>query len=124
MRPMPRVLIGVTVLCALLSVTACSSSGTKPDSYQPIKERIVEAKVRQLVPIDRTLTQKDRLPAAPTPAVSYGEAGCLRPAGCFSNKQVDTMLSQALDGYGKRGDNLDAIRRASDDATNPKEPSQ
>ena len=116
MRPTRRVLTGLLALSAALSATACRTSGTKPDSYQPVVDRVVEAPRRQLVPIDPSLTAVPVLPPAPRPAIPHGPA-CSRMLGCFSSEQLESMLTTALDAYGRAADNLRAIAAASLAAT-------
>lgn len=77
---------------------------------------MIEAPRRQLVPIDPSLTAVPELPPAPRPAIPHGPA-CTRTLGCFSSEQLETMLSAALDAYGRAADNLRAIAAASTAAT-------
>lgn len=121
MRPMKRVLSGALALCVAGFLTGCGSSGrTRADPPpQPVKTVLQETPVLQLVPIDRTLTEIPQLAPVPTPETAYSPPACTRPAGCFSNRQLETMLSEALAWGGASADNLRAIRRASDEATKP-----
>lgn len=118
MRPIRHAVSGALALCALLSATACGSNG-KPRDPPPTQDRIVEAAKRQLVPIELTLTEVPALPPAPAPEVSFGDQGCMRITGCYSSKQLEAMLTQALAGYLGAADNLRAIRRAGAEATKP-----
>lgn len=64
---------------------------------------------RQLVRVSGELTAKPVLAQAPMPAVPFG-ASCDRPQGCYSNRQLETMLTTALDWGGRMADQLDIIR--------------
>lgn len=118
MRTMRHALLGVLALCVGVSLTACSTNGSaRADPIEPaVKTVLVETPVLQLVPIDRTLTDVQILAPAPTPAWAFGTEGCDRPAGCFSNRQLEAMLSDALAWGSGSADNLRSIRLASDQA--------
>ena len=123
MRTTKRVLIGVLALCVAASLTACGSSGkAREDPPAPVKTVLVETPVLQLVKIDRTLTDVPNLAPAPVPGWAFGTEGCDRPAGCFTNRQLEAMLSEALAWGNASADNLRAIRRASDESTKPAAP--
>lgn len=77
---------------------------------------MIEAPRRQLVPIDPSLTAVPELPPAPRPAIPHGPA-CPRSLGCFTSAQLESMLTTALDAYGRAADNLRAIAAASTAAT-------
>lgn len=120
MRTTTRVLSGALALCVAGFLTACGDSGrVREDPPAPVKTVLVETPVLQLVKIDRTLTDVPPLAPTPIPAVPYNPPDCTRPAGCFSNRQLETMLSEALAWGGTSAENLRAIRRASDEATKP-----
>lgn len=121
MRTTKRVLSGVLALCVAGYLTGCGSSGKTRDDPppQPVKTVLQETPVLQLVPIDRTLTEIPVLAPAPAPETAYNPPECTRQLGCFSSRQLETMLSQALAWGGASADNLRAIRRASDEATKP-----
>lgn len=48
---------GLLSLCAALCLTACASNGAKPDPVVASQSVLVEAPIRQLVPIDPALTE-------------------------------------------------------------------
>lgn len=122
MKLTPRAPLGALALCVALSLTACSTTGPAPKPPLPpkvvVKPKIVEAPKRQLVPIERTLTETPKLAPAPAPAIAPGEE-CGRPKGCYSNRQLEAMLQAALDWGAQAVDNLRSIRKASDEATSP-----
>lgn len=64
---------------------------------------------RQLVQVAGSLTAVPTLAEAPAPAVKPGP-GCDRPKGCYSNRQLEAMLTTALDWGGRMADQLDTIR--------------
>lgn len=55
------------------------------------------------------MTAVPTLAPAPAPAVKPGP-GCDRPAGCYSNRQLESMLAIALDWGSRMADQLDSIR--------------
>jgi hypothetical protein len=118
MRTMRLALCGALALCVAASLTACSTNGSAREgpTEPAIKTVLVETPVLQLVKIDRTLTDVQILAPAPTPAWAFGTEGCDRPEGCFSNRQLEAMLSDALAWGTSSADNLRAIRLASDQA--------
>ncbi len=116
MQPIRLAALGAMLLCAVLSATACSTSG-KPREVA-YEQKVVEAAKQQLVPISSTLTEIPALQPPPTPSVPYGP-NCSRPTGCYSNQQLESLLSAALDWGGKLTDNLRAIRRAGELALKP-----
>ena len=124
MKTTKRALIGALALCVAVSLTACSTNGSAREgpTDPAVKTVLVETPVLQLVPIDRTLTEIRILAPAPTPAWTFGTEGCDRPAGCFSNRQLETMLSEALAWGGSSADNLRAIRQTSMEALKPPAP--
>ena len=117
MRPIRRAVPGAALLCAALSLAACSTNGKPPDT--PAETTVlVEKPVQQLVGIPPWMTNVSPLPFPPLPAVPYGP-DCQRPAGCYSNRQLEGLLSSALTWGGDSADKLRAIRQASDQATQP-----
>lgn len=64
------------------------------------------------------LTAAPELPPAPAPAVPYGP-GCTEQAGCYANRQLEAMLTTALNALGKASDQLAAIRKLMAEALNP-----
>ncbi|HZX79870.1 MAG TPA: hypothetical protein VFE72_02815 [Lysobacter sp.] len=103
--------LGTLALCALLSLTACSTTGNAPSNQRVVfKDRIVEVPVEKLVEVPAQLTAYDPLPPPPVPAVPFGPL-CQRKLGCLSPEQLDAMLRQALHAATQRGDHLDEIRR-------------
>ena len=70
---------------------------------------------RQLVRVSDELTEVPPLAAAPAPAVPKGP-NCSRAAGCYSNRQLETMLGIALAWGQGLADNLDEIRRVMSEA--------
>lgn len=122
MKTMKRALYGALALCVAASLMACSSNGSaRAGPMEPaVKTVLVETPVLQLVQIDRTLTDVQILAPAPAPAWAFGAEGCNRPEGCFSNHQLEAMLSTALAWGGSSADNLRAIRRASEQAVQPR----
>lgn len=121
MRPMRRALLGAALLFALPFLAACSTNGKPPET--PAETTVlVEKPVQQLVGIPVDMTNVTPLPFPPPPAIPYGEQACQRPAGCYSNKQLEGLLSSALTWGEGLAEQLLAIRRASDLATQPGEP--
>lgn len=121
MRPMRLALLGAISLFALPFLTSCASNGTTPALVT--ETQLVEAQVLQLTPIEPRLLVIPALAPAPTPAIPSGP-NCKRPAGCYSNRQLEAMLAQALSAYQGAADNLHAIDQAQKaaKATNPKPP--
>ena len=109
MQPTRLALLGVLSLSALLLVTACETSGTTKPLVT--ETQLIEVPVRQLVSVDPTLLVIPPMSPAPAPAIPPGK-NCANPKGCFSNKQLEAMLSEALSSRGKAADNLRAIARA------------
>ena len=110
--------LGAVLLCVALSVAACSTSG-KPPAVPAETTVLVDKPVQQLVPIPRHMTDVTPLPPPPAPAIPYGEQACQRPAGCYGNRQLEELLSSSLTWGQGLADQLRAIRRASDEATQP-----
>jgi hypothetical protein len=107
MRPTWIALRGAALLCAALSLAACSTPGPQ---RVVTRTELVEVPVRQLVPLPAELTADVVLPAAPAPAVPAGP-GCDRPAGCLSSEQLEGLLADALHGLAEARARLAAIRR-------------
>lgn len=120
MRPMRRALLGVASLSALLSLTSCSSSGGTTPALVT-ETQLVEVPVLQLRDPDPSLLVVPSLPPAPTPAIPFGPK-CNRKAGCYSNQQLERMLTEALQAYRASADNLRGIQRAINDAKKTQPP--
>lgn len=73
---------------------------------------------RQLVRVSGELTAIPALPPAPAPAVPAGPT-CDRAGGCFSNRQLESMLTLALDWGGRMADQLTTIRALMAEALQP-----
>ena len=100
MRPIHRALLGALLLCALLSLAACTTDGDKRKPLPGATETVlVEVPRRQLVRVSGELTAVPALTPAPVPATPYGP-NCTRRAGCYSNRQLEAMLNSAL-GWGE-----------------------
>ena len=116
MQPMRHAARGAALLCAALFLAACSTSGKPRDTGIAIQTQLIDRAHQQLVPIRSTLTEIPTLAPAPAPAVPPGP-DCNRALGCYSNSQLEALLSSALDWGGKATDNLRAIRQAGEEAT-------
>lgn len=75
---------------------------------------------RQLVRVSGELTAVPDLSPAPAPAVPAGP-NCDRAGGCFSNRQLESMLTLALDWGGRMADQLVSIRGLMSEALQPTE---
>ena len=117
MRPMRRAGLGVLLLCAVASLAACKSSGGT--QHVVVDPTVVEVPRRQLVRVSGELTNVPDLPPAPTPAVPAGPS-CDRGGGCFSNRQLESMLTLALDWGGRMADQLVTIRDLMSESLQPK----
>lgn len=116
MRPMPNARTGLAALYAALFLTACSSSGPKqPTLPGPTTERLIEVEKQRLVAVDRALTEVPPLRPAPAPEVPAGP-GCSRRLGCYSGRQLEGMLTEALEWGRQMADKLRAIERLGDEA--------
>lgn len=118
MRMTRLVRLGAVLLCVVASLAACSTSG-KPPEVPAETTVLVDKPVQQLVPIPPHMTDVTPLPPSPLPSIPYGEQACQRPAGCYGNQQLEALLSSALTWGQDLADKLRAIRRASDEATQP-----
>ena len=65
-----------------------------------------------------TMTEVPTLAPLPAPAVPQGP-GCERAGGCFSNRQLESMLTAALDWGGRMADQLTTIRALMAEALQP-----
>ena len=83
-----------------------------------MKPVVVEVPRQQLVAVSGELTAPVPMPAAPKPAYPSGP-DCARPAGCYSNAQLDDMLSTALSVIGTYVDRLGSIRQLMNEALKP-----
>ena len=120
MRPIRLVLLGALLLFALPFLAGCKSDGDKRPTLPGATETVVvEVPRRQLVRVSGELTAVPALQQAPTPAVAYGPS-CSRPAGCYSNRQLEAMLNTALAWGEKMADSLHTIRGLMSEALNPK----
>ena len=120
MRPIHRALLGALLLCALLSLAACTTDGDKRKPLPGATETVlVEVPRRQLVRVSGELTAVPALTPAPVPATPYGP-NCTRRAGCYSNRQLEAMLNSALGWGEKMADSLHSIRGLMIEALNPK----
>lgn len=79
---------------------------------------IVEVPRRQLVQVSGTQTEVPPLPPLPAPTIPQGP-GCERVGGCFSNRQLEGMLTHALDWGGRMADQLRTIRALMTEALQP-----
>lgn len=105
---------GVLLLSAVLLLPACRSNGA-PRPAVATEVVVVEVPRRQLVRVSEELTAVSPLPPEPSPAIPAGP-GCDRPAGCFSGRQLETMLGIALADRSRLVENLGAIRRLMSEA--------
>ena len=120
MRPIRLVLLGALLLCALLSLAACTTDGDKRKPLPGATETVlVEVPRRQLVRVSGEMTAVPALTPAPVPATPYGP-NCTRRAGCYSNRQLEAMLNSALGWGEKMADSLHTIRGLMSEALNPK----
>ena len=120
MRPIHRALLGALLLCALLSLAACTTDGDKRKPLPGATETVlVEVPRRQLVRVSGELTAVPTLTPAPVPATPYGP-NCTRRGGCYSNRQLEAMLNSALGWGEKMADSLHTIRGLMSEALNPK----
>lgn len=108
--------LGALLLCAAASLGACSTSGEvrKPPDVL-VQTQVVEVPRRQLVQVSGEMTAVPRLKSAPSPAVPATDPACGRAAGCFSGRQLESMLTTALDWGQGMADQLEAIRRLMQD---------
>ncbi len=120
MRPIRLALRGALLLCALLSLAACTTDGDKRKPLPGATETVlVEVPRRQLVRVSGEMTAVPALTPAPVPATPYGP-NCTRRAGCYSNRQLEAMLNSALGWGEKMADSLHSIRGLMIEALNPK----
>lgn len=108
---------GGLLLCAALCLPGCQSSGGQRATVAATETVVVEVPRRQLVLVSEALTHVDPLPPAPEPAIPFGSA-CSDRGGCYSNRQLETLLGVALADRGRLADNLAAIRRLMSEALN------
>lgn len=99
-----------------LSLAACKTNGGQQQVV--VDPQIVEVPRRQLVQVSGELTAVPALRSAPAPAIPAGP-NCTRAAGCYSNRQLEAMLTQALDWGGRMADQLGTIRRLMQQALQP-----
>lgn len=101
---------GALALCALLFLTSCATNGPVPPSVV-VKPEVVEVPVRQFVELDLALLEVAPLPPAPAP-----ERSCPSSSNpnrrCYSNRQLDAMLTAALESRMALAEQVLAIARA------------
>lgn len=117
MRMTRFALLGAIALCAVASLTACTAFGYRAtDSPTVIAEtQTVDVAVRQYTPIPEAMTEITMLASLPSPAVPVGVDGCDRPAGCYSNRQLEEALGEAIANRNLHVDRLRSVRMLSDD---------
>lgn len=116
MRMTRFALLGAFALCAAASLTACTAFGYRAtDSPTVIAEtQTVDVAVRQYTPIPEAMTEITMLASLPSPAVPAGVDGCDRPAGCYSNRQLEEALAVAIANRNLHVDRLRSVRALSD----------
>lgn len=117
MRLIHLALLGALHLSVAASLAGCSTSGEvrkNPDVV--VQTQVVEVPRRQLVRVSGEMTSVPRLAPAPRPAVTPAtDPACDRPTGCFSGRQLESMLTTALAWGQGMADQLEAIRRLMQD---------
>lgn len=120
MRPIRPVLTGALALCALLFLTSCATDGPVPPVVV-VKPEVVEVPVRQLVDLDPRLLEVEPLPPAPAPA-SPCPSSSNPDRRCYSNRQLEDLLTIALDSRTDLADQIRAIAKALKAAMATEEP--
>lgn len=110
MRPIRRATSGALALCALLFLTSCATNGPVPPAVV-VKPEVVEVPVRQLVDLDPKLLEVAPLPPAPAPA-SPCPGSSTPDRRCYSNRQLEALLTIALDSRADLVDKILAIAKA------------
>lgn len=124
MRTIRSAAIGVAALFVAAAVAGCTSFGYKATDSPPsvvTDYKTVDVQNRQYTPIPADLTEITMLASLPSPSVPFG-ADCDRPAGCYSNKQLEDALYAAIANRNLHVDRLRSVRSLSDDAVVPWRP--